>query len=334
MRRRSILAAGFVPLLPGVVPADTTAIVVGSTEAGAMAASRLAQAGIRTTVLGHSSDPALSYLEQPRGREWDMVYPPALYDELDWKRARRSYPRPAVTAGPVTEIHLASGGFQVRTAHDTYTADFVFMAAGTIETTSLLVTARERGWLPRLGNEVGKGFGTNGAFLVSWLNARTRPAPHIDDANRIAPTAISGESAPVQVILSVTSERGEIRYDTSSGTAKVHWPYAPMESTGEKAARDLVTRLWWQGEGRRGRLLRGLPHYDRTAGLGASTTRHPLGGMVMGKATDHNGRSLDYPNLYCLDGSVLPGTTCLTSPALTIAANAERIMDRFLAAHA
>jgi len=54
----------------------------------------------------------------------------------------------------------------------------------------------------------------------------------------------------------------------------------------------------------------------------------------MGQATDFNGRSVDYPNLYCVDGSLLPGSTCLSNPSLTITANAERCMDRFIAAHA
>jgi cholesterol oxidase len=31
---------------------------------------------------------------------------------------------------------------------------------------------------------------------------------------------------------------------------------------------------------------------------------------------------------------VLPGSACLSNPALTITANAERCMDRFVASHA
>ena len=54
----------------------------------------------------------------------------------------------------------------------------------------------------------------------------------------------------------------------------------------------------------------------------------------MGQATDFAGRSVDHPNLYCVDGSLLPGSTCLANPSLTITANAERVMDLFVAAHA
>jgi cholesterol oxidase len=134
--------------------------------------------------------------------------------------------------------------------------------------------------------------------------------------------------------VSVTPERGEVRYDAATGAGRVVWPYGVMETKAEKAGRDLATRLWWETEGRHGRLLRGLPDYSRARGLGAANTWHPLGGMAMGHNTDLGGRSLDYHNLYCVDGSLLPGTACLAHPALTITANAERVMDSFIASHA
>lgn len=264
----------------------------------------------------------------------------------------------------VTEIHEISGrdGFEIRCkqideygsvlATRSFTCDYLFMAAGSVYTTSLLVTSRARGWLPRLVNpHVGKGWGNNGDFLVARLNVR-KPVGHaqggpgnvkfIDSKNPFAPTSMAWESAPVptwmppttaHLITSLVPERGEIRYDAQTGAGKVHWPYGLMETTSEKAGRDLATRLWWQTEGRHGHLFSGLPDYDRSLGFGAANTWHPLGGMVMGKATDFGGKALDYPNLYCVDGSVLPGSACLSNPALTITANAERCLDRFIAAN-
>jgi cholesterol oxidase len=69
-------------------------------------------------------------------------------------------------------------------------------------------------------------------------------------------------------------------------------------------------------------------------GLGSRNTYHPLGGLVMGKATDFAGKIAGYQNLYCVDGALLPGSACLANPALTITANAERCLDIFLATHA
>jgi len=262
----------------------------------------------------------------------------------------------------VTEIREVSGLFEVRCKQineygdvlstRTFVADYLFMAAGTVYTNSLLVTARARGWLPRLRAEVGKGFGNNGDFLIARLNLRkdvgfAQGGPgnlrFFDEANPYAPAEMAWEAAPVplwagrttaHLILSITPERGEIRYDSATGTGKVYWPYGVMETKADKAGRDLATRLWWQTEGRYGYLFNGLPDYDRNTGhgLGSANTWHPLGGMIMGRATDFGGQSLDYPNLYCIDGSLLPGSACLANPSLTITANAERCMDLFLTA--
>lgn len=249
------------------------------------------------------------------------------------------------TGHEVTEVHALSGsdGFEVKTKQlETFSCDYLFMAAGTIGTNSLLVTARAKGWLPRLRSTVGKGFGTNGAFLVKRLRlrngvGRAPGAPggvkFYDDNNpHVSAAAMTLNATTTHLITSMTAERGEIRY--ASGTAQVHWPYGVLESKAEKAGVDLTRRLWWETEGRHGRLLNGLPAYDRETGFGSALTAHALGGMAMGVNTDFDGKSLDYDNLYCVDGSLLPGTACLAEPALTITANAERIMDLFLAAHA
>lgn len=267
----------------------------------------------------------------------------------------------------VTEIQEVSGqdGFEVRCrqinefgdvlATKTMACDYLFLAAGSVYTTSLLVTARAKGWLSRLSPAVGKGWGNNGDFLVVRLNVRKKVGfaqggpgnvKFFDDHNPYATAAMAWEAAPVptslgtpamaHLVTSVTPERGEIRYDPATGTGRVHWPYGAMETAADKAGRDLVTRLWWETEGKKGYPFSGLPDYDRNtgSGFGSANTWHPLGGMVMGQATDFDGRVVGYPNLYCVDGSLLPGSACLANPALTITANAERCMDRFVAAHA
>jgi cholesterol oxidase len=234
-------------------------------------------------------------------------------------------------------------------------ADYVFLAAGSLNSTSLLVTSRARGRLPRLAStEVGKGWGNNGDFLIARLNLRkpvgsAQGGPgnvrFFDDSNPYAKAAMAWEAAPIpswvpsttaHLITTLIPERGEIRYDAATGAGKVYWPYAEMATSGDKAGRDLATRLWWATEGSKGSLLTGLPSYDRNTGmgLGSRNTYHPLGGLVMGKATDFTGKIAGYQNLYCVDGALLPGSACLANPALTITANAERCLDLFLATHA
>ncbi|MEV6345400.1 GMC oxidoreductase [Actinoplanes sp. NPDC051851] len=267
----------------------------------------------------------------------------------------------------VTEIREVSGvtTFEVAAkqidetgsvlATKTLTCDYLFLAAGSVGSTSLLLTSRAKGRLPKLtSTQVGKGWANNGDFLVARINLRkdvgsAQGGPgnvkFYDDANPYAPAAMAWEAAPVpswvppttaHLVTSLSSERGEIRYDAATGAGKVYWPYAEMATSSDKAGRDLVTRLWWETEGKTGNLLTGLPSYDRGTGmgLGSKNTYHPLGGLVMGKATDYAGLVTGYTNLYCVDGALLPGSTCLANPSLTITANAERLMDRFIAAHA
>ena len=68
-----------------------------------------------------------------------------------------------------------------------------------------------------------------------------------------------------------------------------------------------------------------------TSSIQAEFTVHPLGGMVLGKACDLDGRVFGYQNLYVVDGSLIPGSTGCANPSLTIAALAEYIMDLFVA---
>jgi cholesterol oxidase len=62
----------------------------------------------------------------------------------------------------------------------------------------------------------------------------------------------------------------------------------------------------------------------------ASWTAHPLGGAVLGRATDAYGRVIGPKNLYVMDGAMIPGTTGAVNPSLTISALAERNIEAIL----
>jgi len=59
----------------------------------------------------------------------------------------------------------------------------------------------------------------------------------------------------------------------------------------------------------------------------AMFTAHPLGGAVLGKATDGYGRVHGHPGLYVMDGAAIPGSTGTVNPSLTITALAERNIE-------
>jgi cholesterol oxidase len=56
---------------------------------------------------------------------------------------------------------------------------------------------------------------------------------------------------------------------------------------------------------------------------------HPLGGCVLGKATDAYGRLPGHPGLYVVDGSLVPGSTGV-NPFVTITALAERNIEKII----
>jgi len=61
--------------------------------------------------------------------------------------------------------------------------------------------------------------------------------------------------------------------------------------------------------------------------VNASFTAHPLGGAVLGKATDNFGRVKGYEGLYVMDGAMINGNTGAVNPSLTISALAERNIE-------
>lgn len=65
-------------------------------------------------------------------------------------------------------------------------------------------------------------------------------------------------------------------------------------------------------------------------GVLTGSTYHPLGGMVLGQATDLFGRVSNYPRLYVLDAPLLPRMAGGVNPALGGAAMAERCVERIL----
>lgn len=232
--------------------------------------------------------------------------------------------------------------------------DMLFMAAGAFHSSALLVTARARKTLTRLNEHTGQGYGTNGDFLtVHTLLPRNVGAPQggpgvammYDDDNPLGTASIAWEAAPLpwfsggftttNLIQVDTAERGYVAYDPAEGRAVLNYPY-PRDNTdvdvkGRAFAHRFQARTQ-SGFAGSSQLppIAGLPIYSPLADMGSGTTWHSLGGMVMGKAADTAGRVKGYNNLFVVDGSLIPGSTGLVNPALTITAIAERCMDQIL----
>ena len=224
-----------------------------------------------------------------------------------------------------------------------YSCTYLFLGGGSLGTTELLVRARDTGTLPALNSSVGAGWGPNGNTMVGranqiWdttgANQSTMPVMGIDDwANtdnpvfaEIAPLPIGFETW-VSLYLAITKnpQRASFTYDSASGTVKLGWT-AAQSAVSVAMAKKLFDRI--------NAANATLYRYDLfgTANkvFADDFCYHPLGGCVLGNATDNYGRVKGYSKLYVTDGSLVPGNIGV-NPFVTITALAERTLERVLA---
>ncbi|WP_446697003.1 GMC oxidoreductase [Streptomyces violaceus] len=224
-----------------------------------------------------------------------------------------------------------------------YGCTYLFLGGGSLGTTELLLRARETGALPDLDASVGTGWGTNGNVMLGranhlWdtvgANQSTMPVMGIDDwANASNP--VFAEIAPlptglehwVSLYLAITGnpERASFSYDTGSGELRLGWTSAHSAAS-VAMAKKLFDRI--------NEANATIYRYDLFGSpskvFADDFTYHPLGGCVLGKATDDYGRVKGCSRLYVTDGSLVPGSLGV-NPFVTITALAERTMARVLA---
>ncbi len=219
---------------------------------------------------------------------------------------------------------------------------YLFLGAGSLGSTELLLRARDTGALPRLGTEIGDGWGHNGNVMTAranhiWNPTGTTqsgmPALAINDwANPRRP--VFAEIAPlpagfetwVSLYLGITKnpERGTFFYDAAADKLGLRWSRAQNEPS-VNAAKDLFDHL----NSVNGTIYR-TDLFRDTRAFADDFCYHPLGGCVLGKATDRYGRVKGYQNLYVTDGALIPGSIGV-NPFVTITALAERNLTRILA---
>ncbi|MFF8904184.1 GMC oxidoreductase [Streptomyces olivaceoviridis] len=258
------------------------------------------------------------------------------------------------TLEKVTSVTRASDGSYVLTADridDTgavvetrqYGCTYLFLGGGSLGTTELLVRARDTGTLPDLDPAVGAGWGTNGNTMLGRANhlwdtvgadQATMPVMGIDDwAN--ADNPVFAEIAPlpmgfehwISLYLAITKnpERATFSYDASSGGVRLDWT-AAQSAVSVGMAKKLFDRI----NAANATIYRHDLFGSGDKVFADDFTYHPLGGCVLGRATDAYGRVKGCPRLYVTDGSLVPGSIGV-NPFVTITALAERTMARVLA---
>lgn len=215
----------------------------------------------------------------------------------------------------------------------------LFMAAGSIGTTELLLRARERGDLPALNEHIGEGWGTNGdaaairtfAPSAGLVQASPSASKIHDDSFGMPITMENWYAIQVPVNAGIIGSlvmghdmknRAKFQYDAESDSCKLLWPANGNDEVVEAARvmNNKIAKASWS--------VAGLPGI--IPDVNASFTAHPLGGAILGKATDAYGRVCGYDGLYVMDGAMINGSTGSVNPALTISALAERNIEKII----
>ncbi|MGW4768633.1 GMC oxidoreductase [Nocardia sp. NPDC004278] len=285
-----------------------------------LAGRSLPSATIGRSNLGNSNgakfDLNQNYLRYAEGTGCAQIYPGHRVDAIAEEPGRYA----------LTVTKLAPTGEMLRTR--TLTCDMLFLAAGSVGTSELLVRAQATGALPNLNEHIGEGWGGNGDVVL----ARSASSPVVGTQGAASVSRILDEAgAPVSLenwfVPGVTpldigilgslgmvldDTRGRFVYNPADGRVNLQWP--DNGAAGYLArAREVNEQVGVPG-------MPARPAWEANA----SFTPHPLGGAVIGRATDRYGRVSGHRGLYVMDGAAVPGSTGTVNPSLTISALAER----------
>ncbi len=215
----------------------------------------------------------------------------------------------------------------------------LFLGAGSLGSTSLLVKSKTLSSLSKLNDEVGQHWGNNGNvmtgrnFVRGGVHRKQSCIPVVSIDNRNDPTNyFLSEIAPLPMnletwttlylLITRAKSDGFFYFDKELNKVKLSWSNTNASELRARA-KSFVRSMNKACGGTRAHLL-------FKNGIGENICYHPLGGIVLGKATDHFGRLKGYPNLYVTDSSLIPGGIG-ANPFLTITALAEYCMEGILA---
>ncbi|TQK50226.1 cholesterol oxidase [Streptomyces sp. SLBN-118] len=259
-----------------------------------------------------------------------------------------------VTISPLHKVTsvapTAGGGYSVvmdeinttgdTTATKTVTADRVFFAAGSVGTSKLLTKLKATGALPALNNEIGKGWGDNGNVMCGRANYMWDPTGKLQSSipcsgiDNWAAGGAFAEIAPLPTgietyasfYLSITKNpnRAQFAWNAATGKVGLNW-----QTAWKQPSIDMAKTIFDKINAREGTIYR-TDLFGTYKIWGDHLTYHPLGGVVLNRATDNYGRLHGHPGLYVIDGSLIPGNTSV-NPFVTITALAERNIETIIA---
>ena len=256
-------------------------------------------------------------------------------------------------------IHNVNGGYtlniaQIDTQNNTvatkkFTCDNLYLGAGSLGTTKLLLKSKNLNGLPNINNEVGKYWGNNGNAMASRFTAfvlghesrgnhqatmPVRGLSNFDDKDHpffaeIAPMPTFGSHTALYLVVNKLKKFGTFSYNPQTKNLNLDWDKSHTQHMRANAEYFLSqmnehgSTGWFNTKYKNNKVL--LPEN----GIDETICYHPLGGCVLGKATDLHGRVKGYNNLNVTDGSLIP-VTLGVNQYVTITAIAERNMAKIL----
>jgi len=213
-------------------------------------------------------------------------------------------------------------------------SDALFLAAGSLNTSRLLLTAKGRGDLPDLPDALGEDWGNNGDRIHALVGVNEDLgtlmggpiAGGVIDWDSGHPVTLEPEPLPTPVEartmvlfgMGIPDGRGRYRYSASTDSVRLDW-----SDSNDLAARTALRAKVAEIQKRVGGAIADLNVADRSIA-------HILGGAALGTVCDLFGRVHGHEGLYVTDSATIPGSTGAVNPSLTIAALAERSLERIV----
>ncbi len=216
----------------------------------------------------------------------------------------------------------------------------LILAAGTMGTLKLLLHSQAVNGFP-VHERIGKNWGNNGNFMTgrNWVKPlsggtgskqSTIPVGGIDNWDdpehpfftEIAPLPMGMDVATaLYLLINRVDKKGEVTYNPDKSELVLDWNEQHTAKMRDNADY-FIKKMNKANGGTRSHLL-------FKNGFGADICYHPLGGCVLGEATNEYGKLKKHENLYVLDGSLIPGTIGV-NPFVTITAIAEYCIENLI----
>lgn len=232
------------------------------------------------------------------------------------------------------------------TSRKTINCKKLFLNAGSIGTTKLLLASQKKSALAQFDQDLGMFWGNNGNIMTgrNMVNTLFNRVKNHKDKNYPIGTGAKQSTIPVAgvdnwedethsffaeisplpmglevyaalyLLINRVPNFGSISFDSKENDIKVNWDHLNYDHT-IKNAKYFIEKMNQANGGTPAGLL-------WKKGYGHDICYHPLGGAVLGKVTDSFGRVKGYEHLYVTDGALIPGTVGV-NPFLTITALAE-----------